>query len=239
MILFDKQKKIFYSDRIAFIHGFTTKLIGVGKDFKQHLQIKNETELVFTPEQIHGDTVVVIDKELLFSQDIIPVADALVYVKKIPAKVCLYARSADCLPIILFSKERQAAAVVHSGWKGSLLNIVGKTVEAMVDVGVAAEEVIACIGPGIAACCYTISSERELAFRQKYPKWQNMIIAKTDTRPTLSLLKLVYLQLIEAGVSTKNIDWKNFCTSCQTELFFSYRKYQGRLKGENFSFICL
>ncbi len=237
MIVFNNQEKIFYSDRIVFEHGFTTRLSEVDKNFAEYLITKKNARLIFTPEQIHADGVMRVGEQRQGSEEIIASADALIYIKNNKSKACLYIRTADCIPIILASKKG-VVAVVHSGWRGGWLNIVGKTAKKLLEA-TAADQLLACIGPGIGECCYVIDEKRAQLFKEKYRQWEGEIISNTANEPHLNLLKLVYLQLVEAGIKAENIDWKNFCTCCQKDLFYSYRQSKGKLAGEMFSFICL
>ena len=38
---------------------------------------------------------------------------------------------ADCQAVLLYDPEKQAVGNIHSGWRGSVQNIIGKTVQAM------------------------------------------------------------------------------------------------------------
>lgn len=71
-------------------------------------------------------------------------------------EVCLMALYADCSPIILFDPSTPALGVVHAGWVGTLRNVVGITVKAMVDAfGTTPDDVLAYMGPTICPEHYT------------------------------------------------------------------------------------
>ena len=77
--------------------------------------------------QVHGDSVLVVDwlPEADFEQ---AGYDALM--TNIPG-LGLMIQQADCQAIMLYDPEHAAVANIHSGWLGSVANIIGKTVTAI------------------------------------------------------------------------------------------------------------
>src|SRR5215204_4232813 len=61
---------------------------------------------------------------------------------------------ADCVPVALVGCEAGEVAMVHSGWRGTIAEIVGKAAQEMRRSGVRAY-----IGPCIRGCCYEVSEE--------------------------------------------------------------------------------
>ena len=43
--------------------------------------------------------------------------------------VCIGVSTADCVPVIMYDAEHKAIAVAHAGWRGTVENIMRKTVE--------------------------------------------------------------------------------------------------------------
>ena len=77
------------------------------------------------PHQVHGTGISQIGKTFfLLSEDIRSTAlegvDALITDVK---DVCIGVSTADCIPIIIYDPQHQAAGVVHSGWRGTVANI--------------------------------------------------------------------------------------------------------------------
>ena len=57
---------------------------------------------------------------------------------------------ADCQAVLLYEPVRQVVANVHCGWRGSIQNIIGRTVETMVQqLDCNSGEIIAGIGPSL------------------------------------------------------------------------------------------
>lgn len=128
----------------------------------------------------------------------------------------LVIQTADCQAVMLFDPKKQVAANVHSGWRGSIQNIIGKTVRTMISrFGCDPEDIQAGIGPSLGPCCGEF-----IHYREEIPptfwkyKGQNRHFdfwaASRD-------------QLSDAGIPAENIFSSRICTRCRTDLFFSYR----------------
>ena len=98
--------------------------------------------------QVHGDRIALIEEVT----DDAPTADALV--TGIPG-ISLAVMVADCIPLLLKSKE--AVAAVHVGRRGLVNDITRKTLELMRDMG--ASHIAAIIGPAICGKCYEVSED--------------------------------------------------------------------------------
>jgi len=167
--------------------------------------------------------------------------------------ILLAVLTADCLPIIIVDTKQQAVGVFHAGWRGTLKRIVEKGVgEMRRKFGSRPADLKAAIGPGIRACCYQVGAEirekfegqfayaRELfretkesdEVRQKYP----LLFLSARAPGHSELPKKIFLdlaeanrrQLIDAGVSSKNVFDLDQCTSCRSDLFFSHRAEKGK-----------
>jgi YfiH family protein len=117
--------------------------------------------------------------------------------------------AADCLPIAL--RGPGGLAMVHAGWRGLAGGILAAAAEAV-------EATAAAIGPGIGPCCYEVGEEVLSAFAD---------LGDTVARGRmLDLPEVARRRLAEAGV--ERVESAGLCTSCEPELFFSYRRERGR-----------
>lgn len=66
--------------------------------------------------------------------------------------------TADCLPILMSSRDGRVVAALHGGWQGLVAGIVGAAVARFNARGVASADIRVAIGPGIKACCYEVSA---------------------------------------------------------------------------------
>ena len=189
-----------------------------------------------TAKQVHGDRVVGAlrdgtRKELLAASeapaaDDADGADALVALEP---EVAVGVFTADCVPILLYAGDTDAAAAVHSGWRGARLSIAARGVRALQHAsGADPRRMIAAVGPCIGACCYQVSPELVRSFRDQFGA------DVADERRHLDLRRVVERTLQEAGV--QRIEQVAGCTSCDTGSFFSYRRDR-RNTGRQLSFV--
>ena len=69
-------------------------------------------------------------------------------------------QTADCIPVLVADRKRRAVAAFHAGWRGTVKRIVECGIGRMrVEFGSRPEDLIAAIGPGIGACCYSVGEE--------------------------------------------------------------------------------
>jgi hypothetical protein len=175
-------------------------------------QQMGQTDMIFT-RQRHGVTVFVTteDRESLTPQ--LPEADALV--TQLPEKN-LTIQVADCQAILIYDPVKRVIANIHSGWRGSIGNIVGKTVQTMIQVlECSPRDMVAGIGPSLGPCCSEfVNYQREIPkamWGYRLPKDHFDFWAMTED------------QLRDEGIPRPQILQSGLCTRCRTDLFFSYR----------------
>jgi len=121
---------------------------------------------------------------------------------------------ADCQPLLLYDPVRHVVANVHSGWRGSIKNITGKTIKEMEKkFGCRPKNIIAGIGPSLGPCCAEFVN-----YKKEIPS--NLWKYKDNNFDFWALSRD---QLLDAGLLIKNIHSSNICTKCNTDLFFSFR----------------
>lgn len=77
----------------------------------------------------------------------------------------MYVFTADCLPVILFSKDPAGpVAAIHCGWHGARLGIVKR---ALTMLRKYSDDIHAVIGPAIRKCCYEVGEDLIRSFEQK------------------------------------------------------------------------
>ena len=123
---------------------------------------------------------------------------------------------ADCVPVALVG-EREVG-MVHSGWRGTIAEIVAKAAREMDRGGIRAY-----IGPCIRGCCYEVSEELAERFAERFGP-------KVVEGRYLDLPRAIERNLEEVGVG--EVHDLGLCTGCRTDLFFSHRK-QGPETGRN------
>jgi polyphenol oxidase len=167
-------------------------------------------------------------------------------------------QTADCVPILLVDPRRRAVAAVHAGWRGTLQRIVMKAIGKMqMEFATNPADLLAALGPAIGGCCYEVGTEVASAFLARFPnaaEWFDELRTGDEPNPLqwlnmmppghqppaknvfLDLRKANRAQLLDAGLSAKNIFVSDLCTACRLDLLFSYRK-EGAQSGRLLSVI--
>jgi YfiH family protein len=165
-------------------------------------------ELVFT-RQMHDADVVVVS-----GPNASPfVGDALV--SNLESRM-LAIKIADCQSVLMYDPARNVIANVHSGWRGSIKNIIGGTIDVMKErFGCNSSDISAGISPSLGPCCAEfINYEKEIP--GQFWKYR-------DHGNHFDFWRISTDQLCGAGVIPENIYSSGICTKCNTDLFFSYR----------------
>ncbi len=189
--------------------------------------------------QVHGTAIKVADESLLTMEDSEREAalngfDALIC--RTPG-ICISATTADCVPVLLFDPATHSIAAIHSGWRGTLRNIVGCTIKAMVQhFGLKPENLIAAVGPCIGGAVYEVGAELESQFHINGFDTQQLFSPQSNGKYLFDIRLAVQKQLETSGVC--NIEVSQHCTFSEPELFFSARR-QGIHSGRMLSGIVL
>ena len=110
----------------------------------------------------------------------------------------LVALAADCVPTVLVEPEAGIAGVVHSGWKGVALDVVGAALEQVEALGGRAERVRAWLGPAICGACYPVPAERVATVAAVCPE---AVSTASDGQPSLDLRAGLTAALRRRGVA--------------------------------------
>ena len=120
--------------------------------------------------QVHGRRAEVVSaadrgRGTLAAGDAAGPADALVTAT--PGTV-LAILVADCVPIVLYDPAAHVLACVHAGWRGTVARTAEAALAAMCSLGTRPRDVIAGIGPSVAAGSYQVGEEVAGAARDAF-----------------------------------------------------------------------
>lgn len=189
-------------------------------------------------EQVHGNQVAVITEQergkgSTSMEDTIKGVDGLVTDKK---DILLTSFYADCVPLYFFDPTKEVIGLAHAGWKGTVSAIALEMVETMKKVfHCEPNHILAAIGPSIGQCCYEvndvviqkiISLWNELKLPQNV--YNEVVSMISDEKALINLKEINRQIMIKAGIMASHIEISNWCTSCNTDKFFSYRAENGK-----------
>jgi YfiH family protein len=157
--------------------------------------------------QVHGNRVAIIEEVT----EEIPTADALV--TGIPG-ITLAVMVADCIPLLLKSKD--AVAAVHVGRKGLLNRVAEMAIDVMREISDSG--ISAIIGPAICGKCYEVSDEIFSEVIEGHPDSASQTVSGT---PALDLVAALISDLQKLGIT--DIDNQSRCTLEHDDLY-SYRR---------------
>lgn len=175
-----------------------------------------ENDLV-SPTQTHSSNVEIAQVGQSFYSD----TDGLVLTNYEQA---VYLNFADCTPLIFYDSKQNISAVSHAGWRGTAGMIAVKTVQKMIEkFGSQISDIKCAIGPAISFCCYNVGKD---VYNQLISTVKNSggLYEIRNGDIFVDLKNINTRQLVEFGVPTSNIDVCEYCTVCNNDLFFSYRK---------------
>jgi len=159
-----------------------------------------------TASQVHGATVLVHHagwEGWLRGDD----ADGHVSIERGTA---LAVTVADCVPVFL-AHPSGAAALLHSGWRGTAARIVERGIEALAQRGLRASELRVHTGPAICGKCYEVSAD---VFSR--------LTGRPATVPTTVDLRALIADHARA-MGVHHITGSASCTRCDNDRFYSHR----------------
>jgi len=136
---------------------------------------------------------------------------------------------ADCVPVYFFDPVHRAIGVAHCGWKGTMDRIAAKTLRCMqAEYSTSAEQLQVFIGPGIGPCCFVIQPDLKNKVEAEFTGWHDIMTVDAEGTITWNLPETNRRMLMAEGVRAVNITVCEVCTACNPQLFYSYRREQGR-----------
>ncbi len=209
-----KPHNLIHSDLVAF---FTTKLLnGNLKNLLKNINVSEEE--IYLPIQKHTNKVIILE-----NNDKPEIADAVLTRRK---GVLIGIHVADCVPILLYDKEKFLVGAVHAGWRGTAALILKNTIKTMQEIfHSSVVDIQIAIGPSIRQCCYDVGDDVDDALfgvtgGGDYYRREN-------GKCFVDLSSVNKIQALSMGIPEKNIWQSDECTFCNPHRFYSYRYTKG------------
>jgi len=129
--------------------------------------------------------------------------------------VVLAILTADCVPIVLHDPVAGVLACVHAGWRGTVAGVTAAAVAAMQDLGARPSDVVAGLGPAIAAPRYQVGPDVHQAVTRSFGPAASAFIRPDLATPDRWLLDLWAANrhaLRESGVPAAQVHTTTFPT---------------------------
>ena len=146
--------------------------------------------------------------------------------------VVLVTAYADCVPLYFVDTVHKAIGLSHSGWRGTVNNMAGVTVNKMEkEFGTNPADLVAFVGPSICVNCYEVGADVADEFAKAYKSevFDGILSIKDEKNMKFrrSLHEANRKNLLNAGLAPDNIMVTDVCTCCNPEILYSHRASRG------------
>lgn len=172
-------------------------------------------------KQMHTANIMVAEQETNFFDD----TDGIILTKP---QTATFLNFADCIPIIIYDPVQNIGGVVHAGWRGTAAKIQQTAVKLLIKRGSKPQNIRAAIGAGICKSCFDVDEDvfMKIFDGLDLQKAENAYEYNCETNKYYVDLKEVNRILLNE-MSVLQVDVSDYCTSCNNDVFFSYRKENG------------
>jgi len=129
---------------------------------------------------------------------------------------------ADCLPVLFSDRAGEIVAAAHAGWRGLAAGVLDNTVGAMSEAGVAPDDILAYIGPGIGPRAFEVGDEVRAAYVERDGGSAEAFRPHVRGKWLADLPGLARRALARCGVNA--IYGGELCTYSDPARFYSYRR---------------
>ncbi len=159
--------------------------------------------------QVHGDKI-----EEVNTDSFVVDADAMITREK---NLLLMIKIADCAGILIYDPVKEIIAAVHSGWKGTSLNIVPKTINRMInEFGCSPINLLVYISPCASGKNYEVQQDVAILFPRS-------TIQISPSKYLFSNRREIKYQLDSMSIPRENIEVSDIC-NVENINFHSYRR---------------
>ena len=136
---------------------------------------------------------------------------------------------ADCAAIYLHDPVQQAVALCHAGWRGTVADVVGRTVSELRRLyGCRPRDLSAAVSPCAGPCCYQVDAPVIEGLGAAAPWAHEVLRPDGPGRARLDLAEANRRRLLDAGLDAHRIHVCTICTICDPDRLFSHRRDAGR-----------
>lgn len=132
---------------------------------------------------------------------------------------------ADCTPVLVYCEDQKIVCAIHSGWLGTVRQIVDKTIRYLISHEHCDPHHMFCfIGPCISSKHLEVQDDVISQVKMMNFDTSSFYIKTDETHYLLDNKGLNKQQLLNLGVPEQNIQVSHYCTVENNDLFYSHRK---------------
>jgi hypothetical protein len=175
-----------------------------------------EINQVTLAKQVHGDDILLAAIAGNYQS-----FDAIISSKK---NLYVAVSVADCVPVLIYDSSNHAIAAIHAGWKGTVLQIVSKTIVKMEqEFGTKPNKCFAYIGTCIDECSFETDDDVAVHFPDDFKRFDS-----NRNKYLIDLKKANAKQLTDTGIPDNQIEISPFSTVLNNQDYFSHRLENGK-----------
>ena len=191
------------------------------KNVEQNLEVVSKKfnikkDFLVTMRQSHSNKVRIVGKEDVLTK---PECDAMLSNSN---EIALSVLTADCVPILIYEKEKKIIGCIHAGWKGALSGIVENTIEKLKEMNGNTKYLAVSVGPCISQNNYEVKNDFYVKFINNSKKNDLFFSKKDQNSFFFDLRGFVNKKFTDLGVS--EIDNIGLDTFASKNEYFSHRR---------------
>lgn len=133
---------------------------------------------------------------------------------------------ADCTPLYFMSPKHHLIGVAHSGWQGTVKGMMHTFLTHWIDdLAIAPQDIFIAVGPAISQSAYTVDFPVASQV-QAFPHFDatETLTQLNDTHYKFDGQRFNVMMAEHLNIPSHNILCTSYCTYCDDDLFFSFRK---------------
>lgn len=134
---------------------------------------------------------------------------------------------ADCNAVFFYDPVKKLIGLSHAGWRGTMLNITGKMIRALGELGSRPSDLVGAISPSLGPCCFEVDKDVADLFISSDIKYKDFMVTKGQ-KYHFDLWEINKYNMVKEGMDEGNIQIAGLCTKCRNDLFFSHRGQKGK-----------
>ena len=138
------------------------------------------------------------------------------------SEIALSVLTADCVPILIYEKQKKIVGCIHAGWKGAISGIIENTLKKLEEMDGSTKQLIVSVGPCISQKNYEVKNDFYSEFIKESKNNDSFFLKNDKNTFNFDLRKFVNKKFEDAGVLEKeNILIDTFASKNE---YFSHRR---------------